>query len=396
MDERGTPTQQFDTMLSSHDPIHGILMLLLNRERERQRLHLSAEAQLELLEALAFECGQSFILDDLRLYASTLFGLEEPTQLTALESHALLIRGGDRFIFRFDFVYLYLTARALINQMSKDASTRDVLRMLAELRSGSSLLERAVEYLHASCTRTGLGILANAWPSVRDNATSPAQSGFFQLVLAAAQRENAGGPRFMITETIQNTLGLAKGGLQKLHFEGVLSGLDLRNVTFESCTFKSVDFTKCVFDQTTTFRQCIFADELRFQDCTGVDKANISREDNTIAAGIRETLRIEQGDSLDTEEIRKALRLALHKFYDGSGFNIVNRKNLNRGMLARSPICNDVWEALQRFRVVVPHVAAGVADNSLCLDFAAKGEVRMFLNNAVLMGRLRKTAEALA
>lgn len=95
------------------------------------------------------------------------------------------------------------------------------------------------------------------------------------------------------------------------------------------------------------------------------------------------------------EQIRATVRLALERFQRGLGFKSIHSVFKKSGRISRSPICEDVWDALEKHKVVIPVPITGVAEGGLAIADDRKPEVHNFLQNAMLTGGLRVAVDFL-
>jgi hypothetical protein len=388
---------KYGGMLDSSDPLEGVLMILFEREQERRRLAVSPDRQMQLLSEIAFECGETFSAEDLRLYASAYCGLKEnDPQQDALQSHAVLQHDKNQFGFRFEFLGNYLTGRALVTHLAEDPVKPRVAHFLeTERRGGSVLLERATDYLFAHIAAADrLEILSRAWAAFpKENGR--ARSGLLHLILEAAEREIGSGTREERTALLRRILGFGAGAFSELYVEGTLSGLDLQGVVFQKAIFCNAGLANCIFDHSTRFLECTFDGNFELEDCQGFDVMSLDR--CTIGPVARELFQsLQSGKAnlpITSDQITATIRMALQQFQRGVGFKSVARIYTRRGRLAKSPIATEVWGALERFGVVESIAISGVPEGGLAIGEGKKGEVYNFLANALVTGGIREAVE---
>ena len=383
---------KYGELLNSEDPLQGLLLIFFERERERRKLALTPERQLALFSELAFNCGDIFSSEQLRLFAA-MFGITEPgAQLQALESHALLRLSGQNYGFRFDFLGRYLAAGALIKNLLEDPTNAKVGAFLeSESRGGTDLVDRAVDCVFAHHRAEALEKLQRTWPKVRSTQSKQAQSGLLHLILKSVERERSSGPRSERTAAIAKVLGSPNPQtISNIYVEGTINGLDLRGVTLSDWMFVNAGFSKCLCDSTTRFVHCTFEGAFDVEDCE--DFGDATYENCSFGPRAREVVQL--NDKLgripiNPGQVRWTVRLALQVFQTGVGFKAIPRETCRRGRISTSPIRKQVWEALEKHGVITSITIKGLLDDGLQVPDARREEVRLFLSNAILSGDLR-------
>ena len=397
MDDSEAAVQKYGALLSSEDPLRGLILILFERERERQKLLLDAETQLRLFSALAFNHGDVFTSEQLKLYAS-MHGLQgSQTQVQALQSHVALSRNDGHFSFRFEFLGGYLAASELIDRLIKDGpSPRVVARLEQEANGGSLLIERAVAYLFAHYYSERFELLKSAWKTVGSLGAPAAQSGLLHIVLKAVEREVGSGPRQERTKLLLDFIETKNQTLSNLTVHGRLKGLDLRGITFDRCTLLNSGFSTCVFDSNSRFAGCAFEGFFDLDECESFEE--VSYEACNLGSRARDV--IQAGDQrgavpVTAEQVRSTVRTALQKFQRGLSFKVVPRSDQNKGRIAISPIKEQVWRALERHQIIFAADIAGIKKGGLEIGNSRHDEVRLFLSNAIATGLLKRCIELL-
>jgi len=150
-----------------------------------------------------------------------------------------------------------------------------------------------------------------------------------------------------------------------------------------------------VFDSATQFLGCTFDGSFEVEDCDGFGE--VGTEGCSIGPRAREVFQAHQSPTprlpVTSEQIRSTVRLALEKFQRGVGFKSLARANCKKGRIARSPICDRVWEALENFGVLESIRISGVPKGGVAIAEGKKGEAHNYLANAMLTGSLREAVE---
>jgi hypothetical protein len=394
--EADSPTiAKYGDLLKTEDPLEGILRILFERECERRQIKLLAHSQLRLFEDLAFDFGGTFTRDELHLYAAALDSRGGVGEQKALESHAIVCNHGDRFTLRFEFLADYLAARSLVRRLFENPSNPDVIRYLnQQARGGSLLLDRCVENIRAHHHEESRNRLLTAWKCLEAEDVMPgARSGLLHLILKFVDRESGSGPRVQRTQELSHFVAV-DSAFSNLQVQGTIRDLDLRGVTFESCAFSDAGISNCLFDQFSKFVTCKFEGRFEVEECEGFGNVSIERCDFSPTA--RESIQSQHTAMPVTgEQIRATVRLALERFQRGLGFKSIHSVFKRSGRISRSPICEDVWDALEKYNVVVPVPITGVVEGGLAIPDGRKPEVHNFLQNAMLTGELRVAVDFL-
>jgi hypothetical protein len=394
--EADNPTiAKYGDLLKTEDPLEGILRILFERECERRQINLSADSQLRLFEDLAFDFGGTFTREELHFYAAALERRDTGPEEKALESHAVISSVGNQFTLRFEFLADYLAGRSLVRRLFENPSNLEVVRYLSQqARGGSLLLDRSVENIRAHHHAESRDRLLAAWKVLQSQDTPPAaRSGLLHLILKYVDKEVGSGPRVQRTHELARFVA-DESVFRELQVQGAIRDLDLRGARFDGCVFSDAGFANCVFDHGSKFTACKFEGRFEVEECQGF--GNVSWQACDLSPIARETIQSQDATiPVTPEQIRATVRLALERFQRGLGFKSIQTVYKRSGRISRSPICNDVWHALEKHHIVVSITLSGVAEGALAIPDARKPEVHNFLHNAMLTGELRSAIESL-
>jgi hypothetical protein len=305
------------------------------------------------------------------------------------------LRTGDKFALRFEFLADYLAGRSLVRRLFENPSNPDVIRYLAQqARGGSLLLDRSVENIRAHHHEVSRDRLLAAWGALQSQDVVPAaRSGLLHLILKFVDREVGSGPRSQRSQELSHFLA-PDSVFRQLHVQGAIRDLDLRGALFEGCVFLDAGFSNCLFDQLSKFISCRFEGRFEVEQCDGF--GNVSWQSCDFSPMARETIQSQHAAIPVTgEQIRATVRLALERFQRGLGFKSIQAVYKKSGRISRSPISADVWESLEKHKIVVPMAISGVVEGGLAIPDGRKPEVHNFLHNAMLIGEWRSAVEFL-
>jgi hypothetical protein len=389
---------KYGELLSSEDPLQGLLLILFERERERRKLSLTPEQQLGLFAELALSCGDVFSEEQFRLYAAMFGVTDRGPQMEALQSHALVRLVGRDFAFRFDFLGRYLAASAFVANLLRDPTNSKVEKFLeSESRGGTVVIERAVDCLFAHHRDEAMDKLSDCWTRIRAKLSKRAQSGLVHLILKAVEKDLGSVPRIERTSMLARVLGTpGPQDMSGLYIEGTVTGLDLRGIKIADSTFVNAGFSKCMFDRSTRFVQCTFEGAFDVEDCDDFGDATYER--CTFGPRAREVVQINGAQGrigITEDQVRWTVRLALQALQKGVGFKAIPRASCKRGRISTSPICTQVWGALEGRGVLSSISIPGLLEDGLQVPDAKREEVQLFLSNAILSGTLRDAVEDL-
>ena len=389
---------KYGKLLSSEDPLRGLLLILFERERERRKLALTPEQQLGLFSDLAFNCGDLFSAEQLRLFAAVHGITDAGAQTQALQSHVLVKLVGKDYAFRFDFLGRYLAAGALVQHLLEAPTGVKVQTFLdSESRGGTVLIDRAVDYLFAHHRSDALDRLAQCWQEGRRKISKPAQSGLLHIIMKSVERELSSVPRSERTLMLGKVLGITTPRcLSELYLEGTITGLDFRGVAISGCTFVNAGFAKCQFDRSTRFVDSTFEGAFDVEDCD--DFGDATYDHCNFGPRAREVVQLNDPTGrlpVTPDQVRATVRLALQAFQKGVAFKAIPRTSCKRGRISTSPICDKIWDALEQGGVVVKISIKGLLENGLQIAEDRREEVQLFLSNAILSGVLRDTVDKL-
>jgi hypothetical protein len=388
---------KYGTLLSSDDPLEGLLLILFERETERRKLSLTPEQQFELFAQLAFNCGDAFSEEQLRLFAGVSGLTEQGSQMEALRSHALLKVTGADYAFRFEFLGRYLAAHALVKNLLNDPNNPKVERFLeSESRGGTLVIERAVDCLFARHLENLLQTLSVCWAGTKA-LSGPARSGLAHIIMKATEKEAGPGPRSDRTAALAKVFGTANPqSLDGLYLEGTITGLDLRGVKFSNSSFLNAGFSKCVFDRSTQFERCTFEGAFDVEDCEDFGEA--SYLECSFGPRAREVVQLNDPSGrleVTEEQVRWTVRLALQAFQKGVNFKAIPLNTCKRGRILTSPICDEVWRTLEEHGIVCPITIPGLLEHGVQVHESKRDEVHLFLSNALLTGSLREAVRSI-
>src|SRR6266404_893848 len=265
---------RYGALLSADDPVQGLLLAFCDRERIRHSLKLSPSHQLMLFELLAVEFGPVFQRDDILLCLQEIQAQDD--EYARIVNHALLRFSRGMFRFQYDFVEEYLIARRikqwLIGVDNDEVSAR---ALHAIVRRQGSLIDRCAQLISGNLPNWA-NVAEQRWDSLPDDAV--ARSGFVSLVLGLVKRFTGGIRRDHTDMLLQVFRASQTRTFESLDFRGPITGLDLRSIKFQRCTFTNVEFANCAFNEQTRFVGCAFEDQFAVTSCDDFRLAHFDRE----------------------------------------------------------------------------------------------------------------------
>lgn len=384
--------ENYGVLFDSSDPLEDLLLKFCERERLRHRLRLSPAQQLQLFQTLAIEFGPELTADDLALALEDTCG--DYSDLTSLGNHALLVKEGDEYKFRYDFVEDYLIARVVYTRVlglePPSAWSDRALKICAE-RPGS-LVDRCVDLIAGSAGGDLIAQARAAWAVRPQDAT--AEAGLTRVLIELGKRLAAGTRRdhadlllHLIAERPTDRV------FEQLRIVGPLVGLDLSGIHFVRCRFVDLEFANCTFDANTIFNTCSFEGKLFVTTCKGFTRAQFSNCDLSVFA--RGTIQKENAElrrvPVTEEQIIDSVQYILSYFQIGAaGFRTRLAESIEK-RARHLPFGAELLRVLEQAGVLeMFSMSAGNA-----YRVADTADVRMLLQNAMPVGCVRAAVEIL-
>jgi hypothetical protein len=385
--------ENYGVLFDSNDPLEDLLLKFCDRERLRHRLKLLPAEQLLFFQTLAIEFGPNLTTEDISLALEDTCG--EDTDFTSLCNHALLVKDGDHYQFRYDFVEDYLVARVVaarvLGQESAGNWSDRALRICSE-RSGP-LVDRCLELIVSNSDGDLLGRIRAAWDT--RPAEPIAEAGLTRVMIELAKRLAAGTRRdhaALLLEIIGDRSEVRS--FKQLNVAGSMVGLDLSGIRFEECRFVDLEFANCTFDSDTEFNRCYFDGKLFITTCKGFTKTQF--HDCELSVFARTTIQRENSElrrvPVTEEQIINAVQYVLSYFQIGAaGFRTRLAESIER-RARHLPFGAELLRVLQQSGVLeVFSMSAGNA-----YRVAVTADVRMLLQNATPVGSVRAAIDSLS
>jgi hypothetical protein len=385
--------QKYGHLLSSADPLEGLVLAFCDRERKRHRLAISAEEQLQILEILATEFQGHFDVSEIEIAVQSVSAEADEHQVKRFLDHAMFDTRGERLVLRFSFVHDYLVARVLRQWFFGGADQSGVvtsLRMCS--KQTGNLVATCSDLISATLRADWVTRSAERFKDVRHDAV--ASAGLMHLLLQLA-RDHSGGSRQEPVETLLTILGDSSArSFTNLRLSGIVQGLDLRNILFSECLLVDVEFVNCIFGGDTIFSRCRLEGKFSYDYCDGLGDAEF--RDCILSPSARSSLqRAQQGRRripITEEQIKEALTEVLRRFRRGpAGFLTRRQDGVRRGtsrVVAFSDTLLDALSSAGVFRTFLSHgnQMYGVEDTHA---------VRVYLDNGLSVGTVKAALEHL-
>lgn len=385
--------ENYGVLFDSSDPLEDLLLKFCERERLRHRLKLTPAEQLKFFQTLAIEFGPKLTPEDIALALEDTCG--EDSDFSSLCNHALLIKEGDHYRFRYDFVEDYLIARvvsARVLGLESAGNWSDRALRICSERSGP-LVDRCVELIVGNLDSDLLGRICTAWDTRPIDPS--AEAGLTRILIELAKRL-AAGVRRDHADILLQMIGdrSTPRTFKRLNIAGPLVGLDMSGICFEECRFADLEFANCTFDGATEFRRCVFDGKFFVTTCKGFTKAQF--QDCELSVFARTTIQRENSElrriPVTEEQIISAVQYVLAYFQIGAaGFRTRLAESMDR-RARHLPFGAELLRVLQQTGVLeVFSMSAGNA-----YRVAVTADVRMLLQNATPVGSVRVAIDALS
>ncbi|MBS0197809.1 MAG: NACHT domain-containing protein [Planctomycetes bacterium] len=384
-----------DAQLSQHsDPLsndmYSILRAFCSREQSRQRLKTSPDEQLCAFEIVATELATTFDIDDLIMAG---YSSEDTSKLSVhpLIEKADVEGNASAYRFRYTFLPLQFKARRVLKGIvgATLADDRCALSIMEEY-AGGALIDHVLSFLPDVDLANAL---AKAYCAVPEKNVK-ARSFLFHLARDLITKRDANITKKERLEKTLSELGLSSGSTAKgLYIKGAAGRLDLRGITFQSCTFSDVVFADCDVDSSTIFRQCRFEGDFDLSDASRDAWQQVTVEKCEL--DIPAQLLIGRGNS-SQRVANELVKLALCKFWrSGRIVRSFAAPNWKRGILGRHKLCMSILHALVSAGIIEEITISGVAEGGLLLRKEADSEVQRFMDNNQTTGRIGRVIETI-
>ena len=349
---------KYGHLLSSNDPLEGLVLAFCERERRRQRLTLESEHQLRVFEVLATECGSLFSLEDIEIALDLAELANSEDLLRQIVRHDFLEQydpRGDRvFRFKFEFIWQYLVGRIVVQWfrgMGNRSEAISALRTLGDV--GSGLLDSVSQLLRRCLPQQEWMTLArDLWIDVAES--DEAASGLF-AVLATTAREHCKQIKVETTRLLLELIGNAQdAALSGLRARGPIVGLDFKGVKVLNSRFQSVEFINCEFDGKSVFGSCVFSGPLALSGCADFGLAKFDHCE--LSPEARSVVQKEQSEQsrfpLRREDIANAVEDLLGRFRRGYGYQTRKMSGIDGSMNQRCFFARELLREAQRADVL--------------------------------------------
>jgi NACHT domain len=401
--DEDTPAGKYGKYLDEDRPLDGLIKYVCSREQTRRLPSVEPEAQVRWLTDLAIDFGTHFPASELKEYAEIDLGLGRP-ELDAIVAHALLQTAAGHktqaFTFRFDFLAEYLPARWAATELRRDSQgiTGRLMKLMARNASGGSeFIDYVAQELTAANETGALTELFNGLPQEEGHIESEAaKSCLFHISLNCIERLLPSGPRSDRTAELLRLLGFPKGQISSLAIWGNISGLDFSGVTFRECVFRDIALSKCLFDSGTKFSGCKFEGRFEIDDLGNFGAVQIGEDCQLSPAALETVQRALGGRKIPITEtqILDNFHTALNKFKRGLCFKSLDADNMRRGSIGRSTLCDEIWEALEKSKVISFHSISGLGPRSgVAIEKGSIPEVQRFLDNRLVVGKIASAVD---
>ncbi len=188
-------TAAYGETFTSTDPLRGLLLAICERETLRHKLpaEFTSEAQLNLLETLAAQFGNSILEEDVELTISDA-RIAQDTR-AKLADHHLLARRGHEYVFTYSFVFDYLRASVLLKWLQGKTDNSAVTNILVDSAGQpGNLLDGAADLIQSVCGEDWISLGRQRFIDLFKSGTTPkdprCQAGFFHIFSTLAKRES--------------------------------------------------------------------------------------------------------------------------------------------------------------------------------------------------------------
>lgn len=380
---------------------------MCRRDNTRQTLDVAPDKQLFAFQELFRDHESDISKADLRFYFETYCEVTDQKMLDRFENHMLLSRvSKDVFKAKHEPLRIYFLARYLATELAKatDGNASAIVKLLSRNSAGHTpvidwlvgQLKRNGPEKARAAVRHALALVAVAQEAKQRQESSLALFYLIQKLIEEVEKKQR-------TAALLNYYEPRFGGdhatVKGAYCGGLVSGFDFGGITFVECTFISVEFKNCVFNENTIFNSCRFEGNVQFSNCLGskdikIEKSRYSREAEFALNKIQGTSSRKELKMAFAEEV---LRKSLRKFRSGdSGFGSIQYQRRNSGFQPGNPTNDTIWDALLRHGIVDKHHISNVDGGGLHIveNKDIRREVLAYLDNSILGVTLKQVIES--
>ena len=397
------------------DPFARFLKNVCRREDLRQNLDINFDKQFELFEELFRAYPESVSFANLREYLGVVCGVSDHEVAKRFTGHvfltALPTRKDDgeqpHYGPHYEVIRVYFLARFLALSLVKTTAGANqnraaIVELLAKNSTGKTqVVDLLAEQLQQQDEKGLLEAMRHALKMIHDEDREEVRRKSGMALFHLAQKL-VSEQQDKVERTKQLVKLLPSGGdaeFRAVTLTGQLRAYDLSNTTFTRCQFVDVSFRNCRFSTGTVFEKCSFEGTLDFTYCDAssqiqVNDATCSNEAEYVLGRFR--------DTGPTKKVREslaedALRRALKRFRGPYGFTTIQYSDRGTGFKPGNPYNKKVWDVLEGHRIIERHHISNVAEGGLNVqdDDELKRDLRSFLDNGVVDGRLRRVIASL-
>jgi len=181
--------------------------------------------------------------------------------------------------------------------------------------------------------------------------------------------------------------------IRGLLLSGCIARLDLRNATFENCTFEGTTFIKCEFAETTVFEHCLFlgGTEPEFSERFGAAQLSRCELDERAKKWINATRSERREREYSIRELESDVRTMARRFVlkRGRGLKPVPIHDMLLELVAKQNVRAEIIDAMCEHVIEIKRHEDG--KESYTVRPEAQEAMQFFARNNVLTGPLRTT-----
>ena len=390
------------TAIPGEPILQSFLTGICEREINRQGLVSSAKEQLTSFQdmALSYEgASPVFSIDDL---AATPGGFSEEDVGKAFD-HALLAKAEpeerDVFSFRYDFIAPFLRASAINRWLHGQTPKIDDLpqllieSLILESDGKGEILEQLLNFVREADLGRVMEMGALAASAVRKGYLES----FFFHVAQSVVPVQGGITRSERAELLLRAMAttpaadLPRKRVEGWGFRGPMNRLDFRKVVFSGCRFSDISFRHCMADDRTRFVDCLFEGDQDFEGpVAGWRRVKFERCRFVFPADMIWERLIDRSLGDKATRARHMLSVGLRKFwYHGTVRGSLREAHWKKGQLTQTGKAADMLLSTMMSEGLVDKIAiSGVHEGGLALDRSSIGDVRNYMDNNQLSGKV--------
>lgn len=364
-----------------------MLAFLCGRDKQRKALTTSPQTQLFAFATLAASRPMDHGPYAVELLEATGF---DKSDVVRLVDHPLVrMKSATEFEFVYEFLDPFFKALFLNAYLTKAETViaDDAILLMEGNANGKTAIVEHLVGMNAELSTSDCVTHAREL-----GKTSPLAACFMLHVAYALADAEKLGHQERASLLAKASTSHASNTVERLTLLGSFQRLDLRGITFLSCTFQNCSLIDCSVDSSTKVSNCVFmgdislGDPQRAEDWRTISSANNQADTR---ASVVVSMFLDPSNDRNRDVLLDVFSLGLAKFWhSGRPKRTIDKENWKRGILAQSPLCELVLQGFIKSGLLEDIEISGTKSGGYAIDPDSLSDVQKFMDSRALSGKV--------